>query len=291
MKEILIILALICTFSMQEVSLFSSNTDNTLITSPKDYYPVLQAYHTKIHPNYIGYGAQWLYKNGGDSWPAGDQATFTAYFYSSCQNVASLVVSADDSFSATVNNGQAMTGDKYLSIYRFEVKNLKCGVNTITVTVSNKGAGTPTAIIFAIVQDQTTCFQCLTSLAYYNRYTCKCQCVDRSTCPRSRPRYVWKNYPVCGCECNTVDKCSSGYYFNKLTCRCECNPTACLPGYEQSLNTCKCIRKCPKVTTCPKSAYWSETQCKCICNSIKKCEAPLYWNSESCECENAMKTP
>lgn len=174
MKKILIIFGLLFAFSLQQTVLISSAVDNTIITAPANYHPVLEAYHTKNNPNYIGYSAQWIYKNGSDAWRDGDTATFYATFYATCQSNAILVITADNTFSASFNNGTAYTGDNWQNIYRFNVSNLLCGVNTLTITVVNKDASSPAALIFALIQDQTKCFICASGLSFFNKKTCKC---------------------------------------------------------------------------------------------------------------------
>lgn len=173
MKEI-IMLALLCSFSLQQTVLLSSSTTNTIITSPTNYVVALEAYHNANNPNYIGYGAKWLYKNGSDSWPAGDKVSFLANFYADCQANATLLITADNIFSASLNGGTAVTGNWWYTVYKFTLTNLKCGLNTLTINTTNLDAGSQAAVIFAVVQNQTKCYDCLTPVAFYNKNTCKC---------------------------------------------------------------------------------------------------------------------
>jgi hypothetical protein len=112
MKGILL-LALLCALTLQQTVLLSSCPENTLIINPPDTYPVVEAYHTTQNPDYISYGAKWIYKNGSDSWPAGDRATFFTEFYADCTKDAVLVITADNSFTACVNKGDKFTGDNW----------------------------------------------------------------------------------------------------------------------------------------------------------------------------------
>jgi len=73
MKSI-IILGLLCALTMQQTVLLSSGVDNTIITEPKKYHTALDGYYTLNYPNFIGYNAQWIYKNGTGGYPCGDYA-------------------------------------------------------------------------------------------------------------------------------------------------------------------------------------------------------------------------
>jgi hypothetical protein len=136
MKQI-ILLALLCAFSLQQTSLISSNTSNTFVTSPANQFTVVEAYHTTNQPNFIGFNAKWIYKNGTDAWPNGDSATFAASFYADCQSSAILIITADNIFSASLNGGAANGGNDWTKIYRFTLTNLICGVNTLIIRVVN----------------------------------------------------------------------------------------------------------------------------------------------------------
>jgi len=103
--KVIILLALICTLSMQATVICRSSTDNTMITAPSNYYIVYDEYHEKYHPNYLGSKARWIYKNGTGGWPLNDYATFYTVFYADCTNNAYLYITADDAFTASVNGG------------------------------------------------------------------------------------------------------------------------------------------------------------------------------------------
>ncbi len=173
MKEIILI-AFLCSFTLQQTVLLSSNTSNTIITSPANYVVALEAYHNANNPNYIGYGAKWLYKNGSSSWPAGDKVTFYSNFYADCQNKAILIITADNAFSVSLNGGAALAGNSWYTVYKFNITNLRCGLNTLVINTTNLHAGSQAALIFAVVQDQTKCYNCLTPLSFYNKKSCKC---------------------------------------------------------------------------------------------------------------------
>jgi hypothetical protein len=170
-----IILALLCVLSMQQIAvLISSSPSNTLVTSPAGSFTILEAAHTANLPGHIGYGAQWIYKNGTDHWPNGETASFFTQFYADCQSTATLIITADDVFSASLNGGSAFTGNDLFTVYTFLISNLKCGLNTLSINTLNYGNNSPAALIFAVIQDQSCCYNCITPLSFYNRATCTC---------------------------------------------------------------------------------------------------------------------
>ena len=106
-----LIMSLLLIISLQQTVLLRSDPSTTIITS-SNHITVTEAYHTKNNPNFIGHGANWIYKKGLDSWPAGDKATFYAEFWADCQREAILTITADDSFSASVNGGTVLKGNE-----------------------------------------------------------------------------------------------------------------------------------------------------------------------------------
>lgn len=72
----LIILAFLCMLARQQNVLLSSSTSNTIITNPLSSSIAVESYHTTNNPNFIGYGAQWLWKGGSTTWPNNDEAQF-----------------------------------------------------------------------------------------------------------------------------------------------------------------------------------------------------------------------
>jgi hypothetical protein len=154
-----------------------------------------------------------------------------------------LTITADNSFTARVNGGSAYTGDDWRKIYTFTIKNIKCGLNKLVVSTVNADRNSPAALIFAITQDQSRCYQCASPLSYYNRDTCRCECIDRCNCLTANRLYVWQGYPTCGCKCRLINFCGDIQYFNQRTCSCRCKKIACLPGYYQHASTCLCVKR------------------------------------------------
>jgi hypothetical protein len=155
-----ITLSLLLVLALQQTVLLSSSSSNTIITSPISAPAVLEPYHTGANPNFISNGAQWLWQAGGQSWPNGYVAVFQTQFYASCKSPAILTITADNSFSASLNGGAAMTGNDWTKIYKFDLANLLCGPNTLVISVVNLDEGSPAALIFAVTQDQSACFKC-----------------------------------------------------------------------------------------------------------------------------------
>ena len=83
MKAIILI-ALLCTLTMQEAVLLASCPANTIVSVPSKHHTVYQEYYEKYHPNYLGYNAHWIYKNGTGERPLNDYATFFSVFYADC---------------------------------------------------------------------------------------------------------------------------------------------------------------------------------------------------------------
>lgn len=214
------VFALLCLLALQQTVLIASQPSNTVIVPSQTV--VAEPYHTTNNPNYLGVsvGAQWIWKSGGQSWPDGDTLVFEANFYSDCSTTAELRITADNIFSASVNGGVAMTGNDWTKVYSFKVANLVCGTNKLTIKVTNKDQGSAAAVIFAIVQDQSSCYNCLTPSSFFNPYTCSCECIGGCDCGAPNSQYQWAGYPTCGCECKYIAKCASGYFWNKKTCNC-----------------------------------------------------------------------
>jgi hypothetical protein len=210
--------------------------------------------------------------------------TFTAKFYAKSTKNATLTITADNTFSAKLNGGVAFTGNDWTKKYTFTLCNLVCGENTLVITVINQDAGSPAALIFAVTQDQSKCFECLSLLSYYNEKTCQCECISGcKSCYQANPLYCYKDYPVCGCACSRELSCGSCKHFNKNTCACECDSVSCLPGYKQSESTCLCEKI---VTTCTPPLTWDSVSCTCKCGVTKACARGSSWSISTCSCFN-----
>jgi hypothetical protein len=129
--KVILLVTLLVSLTIQDTVLLSSCPDNTLVINPPKTHTALETYHSINNPNYIGYNAQWIYKKGCDSWVTGDRATFFTEFYADCTKTATLIITADDSFTARLNKGAAWTGISWRQIYRFTINNLRCGVNVL----------------------------------------------------------------------------------------------------------------------------------------------------------------
>lgn len=265
MKSI-IALALICAIGLQQTVLVTSNTNNTVITSPASVSVGVDPYHSTYQPNYLGNGALWIWQSGSGSWPNLYSVHFKTEFYVNCQSPATLIITADNSFSASINGGPAMTGADWTKTFKFTLQKLNCGLNTLVVNATNRDQQSPAALIFAVVQNQSSCFTCRSPLSYYNFNTCSCQCIKGcDNCKEVNPLYTYHPYPVCGCMCAKILECPANQHFNRNTCACQCNRIICLPGYHQNPKTCGCVKTCLPTTPCPKGKIWSTAHCECIC--------------------------
>jgi hypothetical protein len=172
--KLILLLSFLCMIAMQTNVLLSSSTSNTIITAPASQTVAVETFHTTNNLNFIGYSAQWLWLAGSDSWPNNYKATFQASFYADCLSTGTLIITADNIFSASLNGGPAMTGNTWTNSYSFTVDNIQCGLNTLIINVTNLDSNSPAAVIFAIVQEPGSCYTCRSPLSFYNRDTCKC---------------------------------------------------------------------------------------------------------------------
>ena len=89
-----------------------------------------------------------------------------------------LYITADDTFTAYLNDVPIGSGNDWRRAFSFVIKP-KCGINTfkvITHDISGRYG-----LIFAIVQNQSNCYQC-GPLAFYNTNYCKCECQKGCNC-------------------------------------------------------------------------------------------------------------
>jgi hypothetical protein len=138
-----------------------SDPSTTIITFPISQVVGYEAYHNLRNPNFTGIpSARWIYIAGRDAWPNNYRVVFQSLFNSDCPQVAAqLRITADNNFTAYLNGALIGSGTNWTRLYTFNVT-LLCGVNNLTVVTINLGAGTPAALVFAIVQDQSTCYAC-----------------------------------------------------------------------------------------------------------------------------------
>lgn len=174
MKRVFVAALLALAVATQTV-LVSSGPSTTIITSPSSQVVGVEAYHTANHPNYLGNGAQWIWVSGSSSWPHGYSATFQALYYADCPQVsATLRVTADNTFTIYNNGVQIGTGSDWTKVFIFTLK-LQCGWNNLTIVAVNWDAGSPAALVFSVIQDQSTCYACRENpSAFYNREKCTC---------------------------------------------------------------------------------------------------------------------
>ena len=190
---------------------------------------------------------------------------------------------------------------------QFKIK-LQCGLNNLTISVTDSSRATPAGLIFSVHQDQSNCYNCRENpSAFYNRDTCTCECANDCGC--NKDLYNWIGYPFCGCKCNKqiFAPCNATTsYWSEKTCECECNKKWCPKGYAQDKSTCECVcqpQKCPEGTlwnqekcTCDKTHCletqfciaiykWDPVACKCVCPFREICQGGSIWNEKTCTCD------
>jgi len=52
-------------------------------------------------------------------------------FYADCTKPATLIITADDSFTVRLNKGVTWSGSNWREIQRFTISDLKCGINVL----------------------------------------------------------------------------------------------------------------------------------------------------------------
>lgn len=216
-----LLFGLLCCLTLQQAVILASSTINTVIISRSGLTVGEDPYHNRHHPNYLGTGAQWIWQSGGSSWPHGQTLTFQTQFNIDCNGRATLSITADNTFSAVLNGGGVpMKGDDWTRKYAFTLSPLHCGVNTLAITAVNYHDNTPAGLIFSVTQDQSSCYNCITRLASFNRKTCQCECNEGCDCQRANKDYIWFDYPTCGCSCSRNLICKSKRYFVQKSCSC-----------------------------------------------------------------------
>ncbi len=67
-----------------------------------------------------------------------------------------MIIAADDSFTAILNGCKTFTGSNWRTVNRFLFRNLKCGIDTLVITVENSEVDSPAAVIFAVPRTNPT---------------------------------------------------------------------------------------------------------------------------------------
>jgi hypothetical protein len=162
---------------------------------------------------------------------------------------------------------------------------LKCGCNTLEVTVYNYCCPSPCALTYSLTTSKAGCYDCdRLGVTRYNRNTCSCECTSTSQC--SNPLMRWQAYPMCGCVCLQERICPRGQFFDWGTCQCECEGNCCAAGSSMFQGNCSCSSGCIPVS-CPSGQKWEQSLCNCepICsNASTSCPAGMTWDPLSCAC-------
>ena len=223
LMKIFFITVLLCQVIIQtaaQTPILISDPSTTSITFPANRIVDYSVFHNTNNPNFTGIpGASWIYITGRNLWPNNFRVIFQSLFAVDCpQVVAQLRITADNNFTAFLNGVLVGRGNNWQRVYLFNVA-LRCGRNNLTVVTFNTNANTPAALIFGLLQNQSTCYMCASNpSAFYNRNTCRCQCTNTCNCSSNLQRFL--AYPYCGCVCAAISTCPVSSYFNSNRCSC-----------------------------------------------------------------------
>lgn len=161
--------------------------------------------------------------------------------------------------------------------------NLNCGCENRFIVYVYNFWRSPLGVIYHVRQSTRGCYDCPNSITnYYNRKTCKCECMNKNTdCPCKQPK-EWSDYPSCGCVC-PPKTCSWRQYYDLRTCRCTCKDICCPKGFAMHKSLCICMATNFAVASdlalpsgslvqeedcvpmaCPPPTSWKQSECKCI---------------------------
>lgn len=118
---------LIVQASTSEKILVLSDPATTTVIWPPDNQTALMRSYAVESPNFLGFGPQWIWLDGPDTYPANFKATFQTIFYSHCpQGDAQLIIRVDDYFTAYLNGRPIMSGSNKASSFKVGI-HLLCG--------------------------------------------------------------------------------------------------------------------------------------------------------------------
>lgn len=111
MLKLFLLITLLLSTHAQTLIAYSDLTTTTLL-EPKGKTLAYPHYYASKNPNPLGNGASnVIYLDGPDTWPAGTKTTFQTIFYVNCpQATATLVIFADDYFTAYLNGVPILEG-------------------------------------------------------------------------------------------------------------------------------------------------------------------------------------
>lgn len=250
MIKIIVAYALLFLSFQQMVPIAVSSPESTF-SEPGHFPTELIIWNPVMGDLYMGanYSSKWIQSK---DWHYPTTVNFHTVFYASCNGPVILHITAFGGFKARLNGGQEMTGYGENHIFDFTLTNLKCGENTLVVTVHILNTNLP-ALIFAIVQDQQGCYKCSSEREHWDNNRCKCACNDLGNCHSSFGPMVWSGYPTCACKCKNILSCPEDQYFDTNFCVCKCKEVHCYAGYFQDAFSCQCLMisgLCPYPVDC-----------------------------------------
>lgn len=174
MRRFLIVLALLCTITSQQIIL-NSNITNTQIINPPLTQIAVEPGQTNSCPNPFGTNAQWLWRSS----PAFiSSLTFQTQFTLQHRGPIVLKMGAQSSYSAYFNqlSAQTLTGGYTCNTFGQSINPalFKCGLNTFTIKVTKLPWGRG-ALAFSISQDQISTYTTCPPGKFYDPSTCSCR--------------------------------------------------------------------------------------------------------------------
>ncbi len=128
--------------------------------------------------------------------PQGRTLTFQTLFYLSCTTPLQLNITADDHFTAYIDEKIVVKGNNWRLINSITI-NLGCGSHNLTITVTQGNSQYGPGLIFIMTQNKSGCYDCGLN-GEWNYKTCRCGCL--TVCGCALPQ-IWMDYPGCTCRC------------------------------------------------------------------------------------------
>ena len=120
--------------SSQQLVPISVSSPGSTFSEPGHFPTVPINWDLKMGDLLLGanYSSKWIMTT---DWKFPTKVNFHTIFRSSCENPATLKITAWGSFKARFNGGELMTGYGENHIFVFPLNDIRCGENTLVVTV------------------------------------------------------------------------------------------------------------------------------------------------------------
>lgn len=186
MSSVLILFALLCilTFQFPIVNILYSHPSNTVITSPIQQALDIENGHMQLCPLPFSSSAKWLWATNPNFISS---LTFRSSFTLQQKGDVIVKMAADSYFSAYFNHLTtfiSLTGGFNCNALGQTISPslLKCGKNTVTITVNKSFSSTMVkgAVAFSVSQDKNPVYTTCPQGKFYETPTCSCRCYGRS---------------------------------------------------------------------------------------------------------------